>query len=82
MEIKPIAKPLMVKTQQPVEKVGAELKVTTNRAPEAPRSPKYGVLGTHSGVEAGIEGVFQQAGKPLQHHLGFFGRRSRQILLP
>jgi hypothetical protein len=36
--------------------------VSTNRAPEAPRSPKYGVLGTNSGAEAGIEGVFQQAG--------------------
>ena len=46
---------------QPVEKVGAELTVTTNRAPEAPKSPKYGVFGAHSGVEAGIEGVFQQA---------------------
>ena len=47
---------------QPVEKVGAERKVTTNRAPEAPKSPKYGVFGSRSGVEAGREGVFQQAG--------------------
>jgi hypothetical protein len=46
---------------QPVEKVGAELKVTTNRAPEALIRPKYGVFGAQSGVEAGIEGVFQQA---------------------
>jgi hypothetical protein len=46
---------------QPVEKVGAELKVTTNRAPEAPIKPKYGVFGAQSGVGAGVEGVFQQA---------------------
>jgi hypothetical protein len=44
---------------QPVEKVGAELKVTTNRAPEAPIKPKYGVFGARSGVDAGIVGVFQ-----------------------
>jgi hypothetical protein len=47
---------------QPVEKVGAEPKVTSNGAPEAPRSPKYGVFRARSGTEAGIEGVFQQAG--------------------
>ena len=45
------------------EKVGAELIVTTNRAPEAPIKPKYGVFGTQSGVKASVEGVFQQAGK-------------------
>jgi hypothetical protein len=50
-----------VGTPQPVEKVGAELKVTTNRAPEASKSPEYGVFGARSGVEAGIEGVFQHA---------------------
>jgi hypothetical protein len=46
---------------QPVEKVGAGLTVTTNWAPEAPNRPKNGVCGAHSGFEAGIEGVFQQA---------------------
>jgi hypothetical protein len=46
---------------EPVEKVGAEPKVTTNRAPEALIRPKYGVFGAQSGVEAGMEGVFQQA---------------------
>ena len=45
----------------PVEEVGAELTVTTRRASEAPNSPAYGVFGTRSGAEAGIEGVFQQA---------------------
>ena len=49
-----------VERGQPVEKVGAELKMTTNRAPEAPKSPKYGAFGARSGAEAGIEGVFQQ----------------------
>src|SRR5215210_1624322 len=58
--------------RQPVEKVGAELKMTTNRAPEAPKSPKYGAFGARSGAEAGIEGVFQQAGVSLQHQLGSF----------
>ena len=48
---------------QPVEKVGAELKIATDRASEAPKSPQYGVFGARSGVEAGIEGVFQQAGQ-------------------
>ena len=56
---------------EPVEKVGAEPKVTTNRAPEALIRPKYGVFGAQSGVEAGMEGVFQQAGEfcevSLQH---------------
>jgi len=47
---------------QPVEKVGAKPKVTTNLAPEAPKSPQYGVFGARSGVEAGIVGVFQRAG--------------------
>ena len=61
-----------VKTQQPVEKVGAELKVTTNRAPEASKTPTSGVFGARSGVEAGVEGVFQQctmalAGPPRSH---------------
>ena len=46
---------------QPVEKVGAEPTVTTNRALEAPKSPKYGVFGDRFGVGVGIEGVFQQA---------------------
>jgi hypothetical protein len=44
-----------VKTQQLVEKVGAEPKVPTNLAPEASKSPEYGVFGARSGVEAGIE---------------------------
>ena len=44
-----------------LKKSALRLTVSTNRAPEAPKSPKYGVLGAHSGVEAGIEGVFQQA---------------------
>ena len=46
---------------QPVEKVGAELTVATNWAPEAPNSPAYGVFGARSWAEAGIEGVIQQA---------------------
>jgi hypothetical protein len=46
---------------QPVEKVAIELKVTINRAPEAPKGPKNGVFDARSGVEAGIEGVFQHA---------------------
>jgi hypothetical protein len=37
------------------------LKVTINRAPEAPNGPKNGVFDARSGVEAGIEGVFQHA---------------------
>ncbi len=52
----------LLRMRQPVEKVGAEPKVTTNRAPEAPKSPKFGVFGARSGVGVGIEGVFQQAG--------------------
>ena len=48
------------RSAQRVEKVGAELKVATNRAPEATKSLKYGVFGARSGVEAGMEGVFQQ----------------------
>jgi hypothetical protein len=60
---------------QPVEKVGAELKVARNQAPEAPKSPQYGVLGARSGTEAGIEGVFQQctmalAEPPRSHENG------------
>jgi hypothetical protein len=51
----------LLRIPQPVEKVGAELKVSTNRAPEAPKSPKYGVFEARSGVEALIVGVFQQA---------------------
>jgi hypothetical protein len=47
---------------QRVEKVGAEPKVTTNRAPEAPKSPKYGLFGVGYVVEVGTEGVFQHAG--------------------
>jgi hypothetical protein len=35
--------------------------VTTNRAPGALKRPKYGVFEAHSGAEAGIEGLFQQA---------------------
>jgi hypothetical protein len=35
--------------------------VPTDRAPEAPKSPNYGVFEAHSGAEAAIEGVFQQA---------------------
>jgi len=46
---------------QPVEKVGAELKIIRNQAPEAPKSPQYGVFGARSGAEADIVGVFQQA---------------------
>jgi hypothetical protein len=46
---------------QPVEKVGAEPNVTTNRSPEAPKSPTFGVFGARSGVGVGIEGVFQHA---------------------
>ena len=60
---------VFLRIYQPVEKVGAELKMTTNRAPGAPKSPEYGVFGARSGVEASTEGVFQQAGKSLQHHL-------------
>jgi hypothetical protein len=45
-----------------VEKVGVELKTTTNPAPEAPKGPKHTVFGVPSGIEAGTEGVFQQAG--------------------
>jgi hypothetical protein len=37
--------------EQFVEKVGAELEVTTNRAPEAPKSPKFGVFRARSGLE-------------------------------
>ena len=48
-----------------VEKVGAELTVTTNWAPEASNSPAYGVFGAQSGVKAGIERLFQQA-EPFQ----------------
>src|ERR671912_767468 len=59
----------LLRRAQPVEKVGAELTVTTHQAREAPRSLKYGVFGTRSGVEASIEGVFQQAATSLQHHL-------------
>jgi hypothetical protein len=47
---------------QQVEKVGAELEIIGNQAPETPKSPKYGVFGTRSGTEVGIEGDFQQAG--------------------
>jgi hypothetical protein len=54
-------------SRQLVEKVGAELKVTTNRAPEASKSPEYGVFGARSGVEAGIERVFQHA-VDFSHH--------------
>ena len=32
-----------------------------NRAPDAPKSPKYSVFEARSGIEAGTEGVFQQA---------------------
>ena len=39
---------------QPVEKVGAELKIIRKQAPEAPKSPKYGVFGARSGAEAGM----------------------------
>jgi hypothetical protein len=46
---------------QLVEEVGVELKVTTNRAPEAPKSPEYGMFRAQFGVEASTEGVFQQA---------------------
>src|SRR5215216_7741723 len=46
------------RTPQPVEKVGIELKATTNRAWKAPK-PAY--LVPNSGVKAGTKGVFQQA---------------------
>ena len=49
-------------------KVGTEPKVTTNRAPEAPKGPKFGVFGAPSGVGVGIVGVFQQA--VMFHALG------------
>jgi hypothetical protein len=65
---------------QPVEKVGAELTVTTNRAPEAPRSPQHGALGAHSGVEAAIEGVFQQAGQFCE--LRVYGVLGPHVSLP
>ena len=52
-----------------VEKVGAELKVTTNRAPQAPKGPKYGAFGARSGFEAGTEGVFQHAGAFSEVHI-------------
>jgi hypothetical protein len=35
--------------------------LATNQGPEAPKSPKFGVFRARSGVEVGIEGVFQQA---------------------
>ena len=38
--------------------MGAEPKVTTSRAPEPPKRPKYGVFGARSGVEVNLEGVF------------------------
>ena len=43
---------------QPVEKVGMELKATTNRARKA---PKTGVFGIGSGPKASTKGVFQRA---------------------
>jgi hypothetical protein len=38
MDIRSLAKPVMVKTQQPVEKVGIGPIATANRVPKAPKS--------------------------------------------
>jgi hypothetical protein len=55
--------PQLCRTPQPVEKVVAELKNDYESGSRTLKSPKYGVFGARSGVEASIEGVFQQAGR-------------------
>jgi hypothetical protein len=52
----------VLKTNQPVEKVGIGPSTITNRAPNA---RKMAVFGLRSGLRTGNKGVFQQAGSFL-----------------